>query len=232
MNELHEMRFPNESDDYRNARNELLQAEIDLRKNIEHIAKLRRALPTGGRLKEDYLFEEWRASSAGLESATLIRLSELFANNKNNLVIYSFMYGPDMAEPCPACTSILDGLNGAALHIRERVNFVVVAKSPILRIRQWAHTRNWTHLRLLSSSPNSYNADYFAETANGDQLPALNVFIKSQEGIFHSYNTELLYAPAEIDQDPRHADSLWPVWNLLDLTPEGRGKDWYPQLSY
>ncbi len=226
------IKFPNESDEYRGARNQLLQKEIQLRKSIEEISALRRNLPHGGKLKKNYSFEEGAASFDDFETVKQVRFSELFDENKRSLVIYSFMYGPDMAEPCPACTSILDGLNGASTHIRERVNFVVVAKSPVQRIRRWAKTRSWTNLRLLSSSQNTYNSDYHAETEDHEQIPALNVFVKSGDSISHSYNTELLYMPTEDNQDPRHVDSLWPLWNIFDLTPDGRGKDWYPKLEY
>ncbi|MGH1537870.1 MAG: DUF899 family protein [Gammaproteobacteria bacterium] len=229
---MNNIQFPNESDQYRKARNELLQKEIELRKTIEKVSTLRRTLPQGGKLKNNYLFEEGATSLTDLETVKQTCFSELFEENKRSLVIYSFMYGPNMAEPCPACTSILDGLNGSAPHISERVNFVVVAKSPIQRVRKWAKTRCWTNLRLLSSSQNTYNSDYHAETESQEQIPALNVFIKSESSIVHSYNTELLYMPTEDNQDPRHVDSLWPLWNIFDLTPNGRGKDWYPKLEY
>ena len=223
-----DVRFPNESAEYRNARNELLNAEIELRKHIEQVSALRRTLPDGGILKKDYLFEEITDANA----ARQVKFSQLFEENKNSLVAYSFMYGPDMERPCPSCTSILDGLNGSAPHIRDRVNFVVIAKSPIQRIRQWAQTREWKNLRILSSAQNTYNKDYLAETENGDQLPATNVFVKSKENIFHAYSTELLYANSEKNQEPRHVDMLWPIWNVFDLTPEGRGEHWHPQLKY
>lgn len=223
-----DVRFPNESAEYRNARNELLNAEIELRRHIEQVSALRRTLPDGGILKKDYLFEEITDAYAVRQ----IKFSQLFEKSKNSLVVYSFMYGPDMERPCPSCTSILDGLNGSASHIRDRVNFVVIAKSPIQRIRQWAQTREWKNLRILSSAQNTYNKDYLAETENGDQLPATNVFVKSKEIIFHAYSAELLYANSEKNQEPRHVDMLWPIWNVFDLTPEGRGEHWHPQLNY
>ena len=225
---MSDIQFPNESEDYRRARNELLDHEKALRKNIEQVAELRRNLPVGGVIKNDYEFEELSAN----QSVQQIKFSELFQSNKNSLVIYSFMYGPDMAEPCPSCTSILDGLNGISPHVTDRLNFVVIAKSPIHRIVDWAKIRGWNHLRLLSSAKNSYNGDYYAENENGDQLPATNVFIKKEHEIFHSYNTELLYSSCEKDQEPRHVDLLWPIWSMFDLIPEGRGQEWHPKLSY
>ena len=137
-----------------------------------------------------------------------------------------------MKSACTSCTSTLDALDGAASHVRDRVNFVVVAKSPIERIRAFARERGWRHLRLLSSARNSYNTDYRAENADGAQLPALNVFVRRAGRLFHFYNTELLYTAAEPGQNQRHVDLIWPLWNLFDFTPEGRGSTWYPRPTY
>ena len=123
-------------------------------------------------------------------------------------------------------------MNGSAIHIQQRPNFAVVAKSPIERIREFARSRGWKNLRLLSSASNSYNADYQGENEKGNQMPSLNVFVRRNGKIFHAYNTELLFAPPEPGQDGRHVDMIWPVWNMFDYTPEGRGTDWYPKLSY
>ena len=142
------------------------------------------------------------------------------------------MYSATMKNACPSCTSILDNLNGSSPHIMQRINFVVAAKSPINRIQDWAKIRGWNNLHFLSSEKNSYNSDYFAETEDGSQMPILNIFLKNETGIFHTYATELLYAPRDEGQDPRHVDLLWPLWNMFDLTPIGRGKDWYPELKY
>lgn len=232
MNKLHTNQFPNESDAYREARNELLVAEMALRKQYEEVAKLRRTLPTGGTLKEDYIFDEGVQDLSDQNTVKQTRFSELFSQGKNSLIIYSFMYATDAEKPCPACTSILDSFNGIAPHVRDRVNFVVVAKSPIEKIRAWARGRGWKNLRLLSSANNTYNADYFAEHEEWGQMPAINVFNKTENDIHHFYNTELLYAPSEEGQHPRHADFVWPLWNMFDLTPEGRGTDWGPKYTY
>jgi predicted dithiol-disulfide oxidoreductase (DUF899 family) len=141
--------------------------------------------------------------------------------------------GPDaMAEPCPSCTSILDGLNGSVVHARDRVNVAVVAKSPIERIRKFARERGWKNLHLLSSAHNSYNADYHGETAKGEEMPVFNVFVRRGGRIHLFYGTELFFLPWKRGEEPRHMDSIWPVRSLFDLTPEGRGTDWSPQLSY
>ena len=224
--------FPNETASYRQARETLLAAEVELRRKIEAVAALRRQLPVGGRVPEDYEFDEAVVDASGAEQVRSTRLSELFAPGQGTLLVYSYMYGPAMATPCTSCTSILDGLDGEAPHVRDRVSFAVVARSPIGRVRQIARERGWRHLRLLSSSRNSYNRDYHGETASGEQMPMLNVFVKRDDGVYHSYATELLYTPTEPGQDFRHVDLVWPLWNLFDLTPEGRGDSWYPKLSY
>lgn len=229
---IHSVRFPNESDFYRAARNELLLAEIALRKQIEEVAELRRELPMGGVVPEDYVFEEGAADLADSSGTRKVRMSELFAPGKDTLALYSFMYGPEMTAACASCTSILDGLDGSTPHILQRVNLAVVAKSPLERIRAFARERGWRNFRLLSSFGNTYNRDYHGESADGKQIPSLNVFRRHEGAIHHFYHTELLFAPPEQGQNARHVDAIWPIWNLFDLTPEGRGADWYPKLSY
>ncbi|MBI1731934.1 MAG: DUF899 family protein [Gammaproteobacteria bacterium] len=222
------VRFPNETPVYRKARNELLAAEITLRRAVEKVAALRRKLPRGGRITEDYLFE-----AAGQDDSTRgVRLSELFTTGRDSLLIYSFMYGPQMERACPSCTSILDGLDGMAPHIGQRTNLVVVAKSPLPRILAFARERGWRNLRMLSSQGNTYNRDYHGEHAQWGQMPMLNVFTRKDGIVRHFWGSELLYTPPDPAQDPRHVDLLWPLWNALDLTPEGRGTDWRPSLDY
>ena len=142
------------------------------------------------------------------------------------------MYGPQMKHACPMCTSFLDGLDGNAQHLAQRANLVVIAKSPIERIVEYARGRGWRNLRLLSSAGTSYNRDYHGENEKGAQLPMMNVFVKHGGKVRHFYGSELLYAPEDKGQNARHNDLMWPLWNVLDLTPDGRGGDWYPKLSY
>jgi predicted dithiol-disulfide oxidoreductase (DUF899 family) len=220
----HSIRFPGESTEYRAARDQLLDAELRLRREIESVAEHRRKLPLGGKVPDDYVFED--------ATGKKVRLSELFADGKDTLVIYSFMFGPEMKAACPSCTSILDGMDGQSPHVTQQVNFAVVAKSPISRITDFAKQRGWRNLRLLSSAGNTYNHDYQGENAKGNQMPALNVFVRSNGGIYHTYSTELLFVPADPGQDGRHVDMIWPLWNLLDYTPGGRGGKWNPKLSY
>jgi predicted dithiol-disulfide oxidoreductase (DUF899 family) len=227
---LHQVRFPNENARYRAARDELLRAEIELRRQVEQVAQMRAGLPAGGDVPEDYLFEQGGRSLDDTTTVRKVKLSELFGD-KPTLVAYSYMYGPNMAKPCPSCTSIIDGLNGAAEHIGQRVSLVVIAKSPIARLREMARQRGWHRLRLVSSAGTTYNRDYKGETADGSQIPSLNVFTRKSGKIRHFFNTELLFAPRAPGRDPCHVDLIWPQWNVFDLTPEGRG-NWYPKLSY
>ena len=213
------MKYPNEGKAYRAARNKLLSAEKALRVKVEAVAALRRKLPAGGPVPEDYVF----GSEAGP-----VRMSELFSRG-DTLLAYSFMYGPKMAHACPMCTSMLDGLNGNALHIAQHTNLVVIAKSPLARVVEFARLRGWNNFRLLSSAGTSYNRDYHGEAPDG---PMLNVFVRRKGALRHFWGSELLGEKSEPGQNGRHVDMLWPLWNALDLTPEGRGKDWYPKLDY
>lgn len=224
----HSERFPGETARYRTARNRLLEAEIELRRNVERVARMRRKLPLGGAAPDDYVFDEQGQNG----EIRAVKLSELFRDKLDTLLIYSYMYGPNMKQPCPMCTSFLDSVEGAAAHLTQRANLAVAAKSPIGRIKEFAKTRDWRRLRLLSSANNTYNRDYHGENAAGGQLPMLNVFVRRKGKIHHFYATELQFMPPEKGQNQRHIDMMWPLWNLLDLTPEGRGSDWYPSLTY
>lgn len=177
--------------------------------------------------------------------------SELFAPGKDTLVIYSFMFprhsrdtrpGPSSGQtarlplaetPCPSCTSILDALDGAAPHLAQRLSLAVVAKADPDRIRAFAGERGWRHLRLLSSRNNTYNRDYHGETPDGEQNPILNVFVRDSGGIRHSWASELMFAARDEGEEPRHVDLLWPMWHVLDVTPDGRGTEPnFPGLDY
>ena len=226
--------FPGESDAYREARDTLLLAEIELRRKTEEVAALRRRLPLGGEVPIDYVFEEGLADpSDPAQVVRPVRLSELFGD-KSTLVLYSYMYGPDAKAPCPLCTSFLDGLDAQAHHIRQSVALAVTAKSPILRIRELARGRGWKRLRLVSSAHTTYQREYHGEDDAGDQWPMMNVFVRSAGKIRHSWGSEMLYATdrAQDGMDSRHIDIMWPLWNVLDLTPQGRGTTWYPALKY
>jgi predicted dithiol-disulfide oxidoreductase (DUF899 family) len=238
--------FPGESAEYRTERNRLLEQEIELRRAMEAVAAARRRLPPGGIVPQDYVFQTQGPGGHAAE----VRLSELFAPGKDSLVIYSMMFPRDPGDdrpgpaggqtallplaqgPCPSCTAFLDALDGAAEHASQRVNLAVAAKAPIERILTFAAERGWQSLRLLSTEGTTYNRDYWAETADGEQQPMLNVFHRDGDTIRHFWGSELFYAPEDSEQDQRHVGTLEPLWNLFDLTPEGRPTDWYEQLSY
>ena len=238
--------FPGESPEYRAARDRLLEQEIELRRAMEAVAAARRKLPPGGTVPEDYVFQGVGADGA----PTDVKLSELFAPGKDSLVIYSFMFPRDPGDerpgpasgqtarlpleegPCPSCIALLDQLDGAAEHAGQHLDLAVVAKAPLPRLLRFAEERGWRRLRLLSSASNTYNRDYLAETAEGAQRPMLTVFHRDGDAICHFWGSELLYAPTDGDQEPRHVGTLEPLWNLFDLTSGGRPNDWWEQLSY
>ena len=217
--------YPNESADYRSKRNQLLEAELELRQQLEEVAGKRRTLPPGGLLKEDYLFAEL---VAGREVST--RFSDLFDDGKDTLFLYSFMYAPDMEAACPGCTALLDGLDAQVRHIQEHINIAVVAKHSLAVIHEHADRRGWSQLRMLSSARNTFNVDYYGEI-DGDQITIANVFVRGADGIRHFWGAEMTHASMIGGGDMRHLDLIWPLWNVLDLTPNGR-PDWHPKLDY
>jgi predicted dithiol-disulfide oxidoreductase (DUF899 family) len=233
--------YPNESAEYRAARNALLQDEIALRAQIEAVAAKRRALPPGGPVSQDYVFERIGRNSM----PERVKLSELFGPH-DTLILYSFMYGPERTLPCPGCTHLLDGLDGAARHSGQRAAFHIVAKSPIARLAAWAHERGWEHLSLVSTAGNGYDADYFGDTSkfppglrrqfgvddgkDWDET-IFNVFHRRDGAIRHFWGSEMAFAPPAPGQHHRAGDLADPLWGLLDMTPEGRG-DFFPKVHY
>jgi predicted dithiol-disulfide oxidoreductase (DUF899 family) len=232
--------------EYRAARDRLLEQEIELRRAMEAVAAARRELPPGGRVPQDYVFDGLGADAEPIQ----VRLSELFAPGKDSLVIYSFMFPRDpgdrtpgpatgqtallpLAEgPCPTCAAFIDQLDGAAEHLGQHLNFAVVAKTSPQRLLTFAEERGWRRIRFLSSARTTFNRDYHAETIDGAQRPMLTVFHRDADAIRHFWSSELFYAPTEPGQDPRHVGTLEPLWNVLDLTPEGRPQEWAEQFSY
>lgn len=213
--------YPNESTDYRAARDRLLEAEIALRAQVEEVARQRRALPAGGAVPEDYRFTTLDGGA--------MRLSELFTAPDRALLVYSFMFGPEDAAPCPMCTSMLDSLDGAARHVTQRADLAVVISGTAEQVRGVRAARGWRHLPLMADA-GAYNRAYHGVDAEGRQMPMLNVFTAGDGTVRHRWGSEMFHA--ELDGHPRHVDQIWPLWNLLDLTPEGRGEDWWPALAY
>lgn len=214
------VRYPNESKEYRRARTALLAEEIELRRHIERVAELRRALPPGGEVTKDYRF----VGESGPSSFT-----EMFGN-KQTLVLYSYMFGPQRERPCPMCTSLLSSWDGEARDVEQRVAFGVVARSPIERLAAFKEERGWRGLRLYSDMEGDYTRDYV--NAEDADYPAFNVFTRRDGTIRHFWSGEMGFETADPGQDPRGAPDLMPLWTILDSTPEGRGTDWYPSLDY
>jgi len=214
------MTFPNESAAYREARTALLAEEIELRRHIERVAELRRALPAGGDVNGDYRFE---GEEGPLDFASLF-------GDKQTLVIYSYMFGPQRERPCPMCTTLLDAWNGEAKPIGERVSLVAVARSPIAKLLAFKKERGWKDLRLVSDVNENFSRDYHAIADDGSDIPGFNVFTRRDGVIRHFWSGEMGDVTADPGQDPRGAPDLMPLWIILDSTPEGRGTNWYPKL--
>ncbi|MGE0526613.1 MAG: DUF899 family protein [Bdellovibrionales bacterium] len=203
------LRYPNESREYREARDLLRKEELELIQRVKAVAARRRKLPLGGLLKEDYTFQWANDEKVGEP----VKFSELFSG-KNTLLLYSFMYGPNWDKPCPSCTSLVDGFDRSWYSVSQDAAFVAIAKAPADRINAWAKERAWTQIPLISGLNCTYQADYKCQGESDDmQLPVMHVFKKQNEEIFHFWGTEV----AE-----NHVDTVWPYWNLMDFTPEGR----------
>lgn len=218
--EKNKAHFPNESDQYRKARNSLLSEEIELRRHIERVAELRRALPPGGEIPENYAL-------VGEDGP--VKFADLFGD-KQTLVVYSYMFGPQRERPCPMCTSLLSAWDGTARNFHQRAALAVLARSPIGRLVDFKKERGWQNLRLYSDPSGSYTRSYVS--AEDGDVPALNVFTRREGKIRHFWSAEMGPETADSGQDPRGAPDIDPLWTLLDCTPEGRGADWYPKLDY
>jgi predicted dithiol-disulfide oxidoreductase (DUF899 family) len=214
------MRYPNESADYRRARQALLAEEIELRRHIERVAEMRRGLPPGGEVTKRYEFEGEGGNAT---------IADLFGD-KQTLVIYSYMFGPQREKACPMCTSFMSTWEAKLPDIEQRVAFVFVARSPIARLVAAKKARGWTRHEIYSDASGDYTRDYVS--AEDADAPGYNVFTRRDGAIRHFWSGEMGPATSDPGQDPRGAPDMDPLWTILDTTPEGRGKDWYPSLSY
>jgi predicted dithiol-disulfide oxidoreductase (DUF899 family) len=214
-------RHPNESDEYRRARQDLLVEEIELRRQAERVAALRRNLPPGGEVSRDYHFVA--------EDGTDVTLTDLFGGH-DTLIVYSYMFGPQREAPCPMCTSLMGGLDHKIADIRQRVSIAFTARSPIERLIDAKRARGWVDLPVFSDQTGDYTRDYVS--ADDADMPAYNVFTRRDGVIRHFWSDEIGGDMADPGQDPRGAVEMDPLWLLLDTAPNGRGADWYPQLTY
>ncbi len=227
----------NESDEYLRKREEMRLAEIELRQARERVAELRRAMPKGAEI-QDYEFldcgivgalPDGRATAPGDKPVAKIRLSELFTAPDRSLVIYHFMFGKKQTEACPMCTAWIDGYNGVAHHIAQNVDFAIVAAADPATLRAYARERGWHKLRLLSAGDSTFKYDLGSEDKQGNQDSTISVFTKESDGMLrHFYSGHPWLAEGMWE---RGIDELTPIWNLLDLTPQGRGK-FYASLDY
>ena len=212
--------FPGESAAYRQARNALLIEEIELRRHIERVAALRRDLPPGGEVERDYRF---------IGEAGPATLADLFGD-KQTLIIYSWMFGPQRSKPCPMCTSLLTALDGKVHNFEERVALVVTARSPIERLTAAKQALGWRQHRLYSDGEGDFTRDYVHP--DDADVPGYSVFTRRDGTIRHFWSGEITDTMTDPGQDPRGAPDFDPLWTLLDTTPEGRGSDWYPKLNF
>ncbi len=207
----------------------VLENEAQLKDRVEDAAVLRRRLEAGP-VVEDYVFREGPADLS-VEDERLfrdIKLSDLFAPGKDELIVYHFMYAPNDELPCPMCTMWCDGFDAIEPHVRDRTNFALVARAGLGKFRAWGRLRGWRNIGLLSSENSSFNRDLGAEDETGSQIPGVSVFTRDALGRVRHFFTK----HAELDEDNnRGIDLLSPVWNLFDLLPAGRG-EWYPSRSY
>jgi len=214
--------IPGESAEYRKARTALLTEEIELRRQIERVAAQRRALPPGPAITGDYRFE---GEHGALDFAALF-------GDRQSLVVYSYMFGAKRERPCPMCTSLLGAWNGEARDIQQRVALAVVAGAPIQRLLAFKQERGWRDLPLYTDLNGNYTRDFRGIAPDGSDMPSINVFTRRDGTIRHFWSAEMGMETADPGQDPRGAPDPMPLWTLLDMTPEGRGKDWYPKLQY
>ncbi len=213
--------FPNESDKYREARTELLAEEIELRRHIQRVAAMRRALPRGGEAK-NYRFLD--------ETGKEVGLADLFGRH-DTLFTYFWMYGPERERPCPMCTSFVGSLDIPAIDIEQRIAIAVVGRSPVARQLAFARERGWRNLNFYQTIGDDFAKDYRA-LVDGDEGAAVLVWKRQGDKVYLFWAAEGGPETADPGQDPHLAPDPTPLWNVLDWTPGGRGTDWYPKLSY
>ena len=224
--------------EYIEARRLLFEKEYNLINQIEEVASQRRALPLGPVLA-DYEFEEGPADLQASDEVRKVTLTDIVKGGNQahkTLLVYHMMMDTNDTNACPACSMFIDGLNGVAKHLAHHFSLVIVAKAPISSIREYARKREWSHLRFLSSASNTFNKDmgverpdWYKDLAQG---PGFSVFRleKGEDGgdrLRFWYHTTPHFGRVNGKEVVRGMDLLTPVWNLLDITPEGRGQ-WNP----
>lgn len=218
-------RFAGESDAYAKARKALIAAEIEARRTLGRLAKQVQALPQGPKIEGDYVFHDANGAA--------VKLAEMFGGH-DTLVLYHWMYGPERERPCPMCTNLLGPLAANAADLRQRTALAVVGRSSVERQKAFARERGWSDAMPLYQA----QGDAFSlaigglDPETGWENPALMVLRKDGNAVRLHWMGEMTMAMADPGEDPRGAVDLSPLWNVIDLTPEGRAPDWYPKLAY
>lgn len=215
-------RWPNESDDYRRARTELLAEEIELRRHIQRVAAMRRDLPPGGEVTKDYRFLDAEGQEHGL--------ADLFGRH-DTLFTYFWMFGPERERPCPMCTSFVGSIDVPAVDIEQRVAVAIIGRSPVARQLDFARERGWTHLDFYQSVGDEFARDYRG-LVDGEEWAGVFVWKREGDTVRLFWAAEGGPETADPGEDPHLAPDPTPLWNILDMTPGGRGTDWYPKLEY
>ncbi|MEM7170521.1 MAG: thioredoxin family protein [Pseudomonadota bacterium] len=212
-------------DEWIAARKDLLAEEKNFTKLRDSLAAKRRDLPWM-LVDNDYQFH----GSDGPES-----LADLFADRRQ-LLIYHFMFGPDWEEGCPSCSFLADHFDGANYHLPQRdISLVVLSRAPLERLQAYKKRMGW-RFKWLSSLDSDFNFDYQVSftaeqmaaenmtynyrdtTFPSQEAPGISIFIRGDDGqVYHSYSC---YA--------RGLDLLIGAYNLMDLTPLGRGENDLP----
>ena len=215
--------FPGASAEYDAARRALLAEEIEFRRHMTRLTEQRRALPPGPLIEKNYRFKDEQAFEVGL--------IDLFGD-KNTLVTYFWMYGPQRERPCPMCTILLGAMNGNAADIMQRVALKILGRSPVQRQYAFAQERGWRELNFVQTLGDDYAKDIGVLMPDGSEYPALIVFKRDGNKVRLFWSSEMTREMADPGQDPRDAPDIASLWTVLDLTPEGRGTGWYPKLQY
>ena len=215
--------FPGASPEYDAARQALLAEEIEFRRHMTRLGERRRALPPGPVIEKNYRFKDEQAFEVGL--------IDLFGD-KDTLVTYFWMYGPQRERPCPMCTNWLGAVNGNAADIKQRVALKILGRSPVERQLAFARERGWQQLDFVQTVGDDYARDLGLINADGSENPALVVFKRDGDKVRLFWAAEMAKDMADPGQDPRGAPDIASLWSILDLTPDGRGTDWYPKLRY
>jgi predicted dithiol-disulfide oxidoreductase (DUF899 family) len=216
-------RLYNESREYAEARTALLAEEIEVRRHLTRLAEQRRQLPPGPVVQQDYRFVD--------ENGNKVTLADLFGHH-DALVTYFWMFGPQRERPCPMCTNFLGAANGNGADVKQRVAFKIIGRSPVARQRAFAIERGWRDLDFVQTVGDDYARDLNLLSDTGEEYPGLTVYKKDGDRVRVFYNAEMPAEAADPGQDPRGAVDIAPLWNILDMTPTGRGTDWYPKLTY